>query len=36
MMRPQCSHVKQFGICLIWININSGHFGYLLELTRRF
>ena len=31
MMRPQCSHVKQFGICLIRINIDSGYFGYLVK-----
>ena len=29
MMQPQCSHVKQFDICLIYIKIDSGHFGYL-------
>jgi hypothetical protein len=30
-MQPQRSHVKQFGICLICINIDSGQFGYLFN-----
>ena len=35
MMRPQCSHVKQFGICLICIKLTAGYFGYLKRSSAR-